>query len=438
MTLTSFMLEDVAVLSILLLIGFALREIIKPLQKMFLSASVIAGILGLVLGEQVLGIIQLPSSFNEINGPFSVIMMTGLIFGVKITVDRVRSYADYCLSLFAVWAMQIVVGLLLGLLFVKIWPGLYEGWGIIGVWSFFGGHPIAASGGAVFEELGIPNIASMGMVTSTFGMFAAVILGTIVCNVGLRRGWGTYTDKPQALPKQFFGGIIPKEEQQSIGSRVTSSAGISAVMLQLALIMLCYVVGKYLVGFIAMFIPVIGQMPSMTMGMVGAVIIYPIMCKLGISGYVDRPTINEITAFSLEFLIVASIATTSVDILTKYFLPLLLFSLINFVILYFFAKVIIKRFCKKEWFEKFCFVFGQSTGSSATGMLLLREVDPDLQSVTCEAHGVYSGTIGIFNNITIAILPSMIISSIFGVAGAALVIMVLCIGGLVLLNRGKA
>ena len=52
--------NDVLVLAILLLLGYVVREVIKPLQKLYIPSSVVGGVLGLILGQQVLGIIEIP------------------------------------------------------------------------------------------------------------------------------------------------------------------------------------------------------------------------------------------------------------------------------------------------------------------------------------------------------------------------------------------
>lgn len=54
--------NDVLILAILLLLGYVAREVIKPLQKLYVPSSVIGGVLGLILGQQVLGIIEIPGN----------------------------------------------------------------------------------------------------------------------------------------------------------------------------------------------------------------------------------------------------------------------------------------------------------------------------------------------------------------------------------------
>jgi ESS family glutamate:Na+ symporter len=56
---------DMMLFAVLLLAGFAAREVCKPLQKLFLPASVIGGTIGLILGQQVLGWIEIPKTFSQ-------------------------------------------------------------------------------------------------------------------------------------------------------------------------------------------------------------------------------------------------------------------------------------------------------------------------------------------------------------------------------------
>lgn len=59
--------DDIILLAIFLLLGFITREIVKPLQKLYIPSSVIGGVIGLILGQQVLGIVQIPDSFGQIS-----------------------------------------------------------------------------------------------------------------------------------------------------------------------------------------------------------------------------------------------------------------------------------------------------------------------------------------------------------------------------------
>ena len=84
-------------------------------------------------------------------------------------------YLDYTCVPMTAYGMQMAVGALLGFLLTKLWPGLPEGWGVMGVFSFHGGHGTAAAAAATFEKLGIDGNMAVGMVLSTFGLIVAMV-----------------------------------------------------------------------------------------------------------------------------------------------------------------------------------------------------------------------------------------------------------------------
>ena len=47
-------------LAVFMLVGFFARELLKPLQKLFLPASLIGGLILLSLGPQMLGVVPVP------------------------------------------------------------------------------------------------------------------------------------------------------------------------------------------------------------------------------------------------------------------------------------------------------------------------------------------------------------------------------------------
>ena len=63
MTVKTF-LSDMLLLSVFMLIGFFVREKVKPLQKLFLPSSLIGGLILLILGPQLLNVIAVPESFS--------------------------------------------------------------------------------------------------------------------------------------------------------------------------------------------------------------------------------------------------------------------------------------------------------------------------------------------------------------------------------------
>ena len=49
------------------------------------------------------------------------------------------------------------------------------------------------------------------MVLSTFGLIMAMMVGMVLVNYRVRKGWATYVKEPKAQPSWFLGGTLPEE-----------------------------------------------------------------------------------------------------------------------------------------------------------------------------------------------------------------------------------
>ena len=105
----SAIVNDLAILLVFLLIGFALRELIKPLQKLFIPASVLGGLVALIVGPQVLGLIELPETLSGMPGPMIVLVLTLLIFIFGAMGYAVASGTAVISVLFSVFMLLIDV-----------------------------------------------------------------------------------------------------------------------------------------------------------------------------------------------------------------------------------------------------------------------------------------------------------------------------------------
>ena len=109
MTLAS-LFQDIMIMCLLLLGGFVIRSFIPPLQKMFLPASVIAGVLGLILGDQVLGLITIPESFSGFSDVMMRVIMTCVVFGITVSFSQMLDHMDYALTNIFLYGAQMIVG----------------------------------------------------------------------------------------------------------------------------------------------------------------------------------------------------------------------------------------------------------------------------------------------------------------------------------------
>ena len=190
------------VLGLALVVGKIIRVRVGWVQTLFLPASIVGGVLLLLLGPQVLGRIGGP--WGE-NGLFTESMITVwsslpelLITVVFATMflgkelpspRRAGKLLGPQLSLgVSMASAQYVVGLLLAVtVLVPVFAAPAMSGALIEI-GFEGGHGTAAGMRPVFEQLGYAEGADIAVGLATVGIVGGIVLGIILINWGVRTG----------------------------------------------------------------------------------------------------------------------------------------------------------------------------------------------------------------------------------------------------------
>lgn len=205
--------SDLQILALFLVVGYIVRELCPPLQKLYLPSCVIGGAIALIGGQQVLGLWEVPAVFSSLSNSLIILIMTCLIWGVKIDKKRIIGYGDYICFLNVMRFTQIGVGALVGILLRLIWTELPVGWGTMSIAAYFGGHGTVASYAGVFESLGYGTAYSdLGMVMATLGLLSAVVVGMIFVNIYVRKGEAAYIKHGDKLGAYEERRLLPPRE----------------------------------------------------------------------------------------------------------------------------------------------------------------------------------------------------------------------------------
>ena len=164
-------------LCILLVVGKLLRVQIRLFQKLYLPASVIGGLLGLVLVQTIGG--SLPAAtmagWNQLPGFLINIVFSALFLGVFIPpIRRIWGIAGPQLAYGQIVAWgQYVVGL--GVAIVPLTPvfGVPGAIGTIIPVGFEGGHGTAAGLEPVFDAYARPEGRDLALTSATCGVLFA-------------------------------------------------------------------------------------------------------------------------------------------------------------------------------------------------------------------------------------------------------------------------
>ena len=379
----SSMFNDMIVLFAFLLAGFVIREIVKPLQRFYIPASIVGGVLALILGPQVLNLVPIPESFGDMASVMITLVLTCSVIGVDMDKSKASAYFTHLCIMVSIYGMQMCLGCGLGSVMENIWPELPFGWGSEAVFSFWGGHGTAASAGAAWEEYGIVGNTSVGMIMSTLGVISCFVFGMILINYGVRKGWATQASNDFKNNPSFFGGLLSKEEQSPIGMARVPSTGIDNFSFQLAIVLSCMAFGNWFMGLFKTaikgvpYLNVLSQLPSLMNGILAGMLVWNIIKRTRFKGYVDRRTINSISGLGLEITIVSAVATMDLELVSALFVPILIVSAVVVFMTILFSVGLCKMWHRTNWFEKCCGSFGAATGSVPTGLALIRCVDPD-------------------------------------------------------------
>ena len=374
--------NDLILLFVFLLAGWAVREIVKPLQRLYINSSIVGGILALILGPQVLGVITIPESWSSMASVMITLVLTCSVIGVDAGKDKAEAYLTHLDIMVILYGMQMFVGCGLGYLMEGIWEDLPFGWGSQAVFSYWGGHGTAANAGAAGEEYGVVGNTSIGMVMSTLGVICCFVFGMVMINVGARKGWCTQTASYAADPS-FFGGLLPKEKQSPIGTSKVPGTGIDNLAFQLAIVLSCMALGNLVMNAFKdaiADIPYIGylsQLPDLMNGILAGMLVWNILKRTKYKAFVDRKTISSISGLALEITIVSAVGTIDLQLISVLLVPILLLSAVVLALTIVFCLYFCKKWHKTNWFEKCLGAYGAASGSVITGLALIRCVDPD-------------------------------------------------------------
>ncbi|MDN6490452.1 MAG: sodium:glutamate symporter, partial [Yaniella sp.] len=139
-------LVDAGLIGLLLIIGAGLRAVIKPIQNLMIPASVLAGILGLLLGPQVLG--WLP--FSDQLSTYSSVLIAVVFAAVAMTDDfdvrkLNRNVGGFAAHGVLMYSLQVALGMAVVLIFLQPLFDSPDALGVVLFAGWAGGYGTAAA-----------------------------------------------------------------------------------------------------------------------------------------------------------------------------------------------------------------------------------------------------------------------------------------------------
>lgn len=381
---------DLATLSLLLLIGLIIRKKVSFIQNLYLPVSLIGGFLGLLLGPQILGhfvgvSLPLGKTISQWPGILVNVVLGLSFFGTQSSKNFGRIALSAVNQGGLVHQTQVCVGLGLTMLLMHFFPNLPLAFGLTPVYGFHGGHGTANAAGAALVEAGWADGLAVANTMATAGLISGIVVGMIIINIGVRRGYAQKVSKPQDVPVDIKEGIVPVEKRKPIGKGVTYNDALDPLALQLAFVGIILGMASILSRSLSWVHPLLKQIPLFACAMICGALLSQILKRLGLADYIDRPTISRIAGVALDFLVCSAIATLSLKVFALYMIPLLVVIIsmivINVWVNFYFGY----KMFDEDWFERTMGAYGLESGVLATGLMLLRVVDPKFETTGQES-----------------------------------------------------
>jgi ESS family glutamate:Na+ symporter len=420
------------VLSVLLLIGTFLRGIVPVFRKLFLPASVIGGFVGLLVGPIIWkgGGVPFPqewiSTWAALPGILIVPVVASVPLGMKFSggASAGKTSANIVKMfgvLLAVCFGQMLVGLFVREFFTVTNPelGLYAPFGLELSQGFSGGHGTAGVIGSFYKGLNLDywEVAQgVTTTTATFGLVGGMIIGIIAINIAARRGRTAILKKPGDIPVDMSKGFQrDNARQKSLGKETTYNSSIESISFHLAIILagcgLAYIVMN---GAKAYKIPGLMQIPIWAYSIAVMFGINFLIQKIGLGSLIDSQTKSRISGVCSDFAIVAAIASMPVHAVMQYIAPILAMVAAGYIVTYFLASFLCRKFFSDCQFERAMAIMGTSMGVFLTGLMLLKICDPDYELPVLNDYSVGFSFTSITNFVLLPVTVNLLVQYGFG------------------------
>ncbi len=383
--------DAVCILVGALVLGYLFVEL--PLvRKSFLPASVAAGLFLLVMGPEVLGQLAPVSSIGwdmyDIWAPlpgwlisvlFACLFLARPFVSIKGMWQRAAPQAAF--GQMIAWGYYMVGGLVTLFISLPLFGARPLSAALLEI-SYEGGHGTAAGMIPVFDSFYYTGGHEMAIALATTSLLATLVAGLLLIQLGKRRKYiDTYSKAEEIKGMIYHRRVIHELHKKGVSLR--EELGFWHVISHLLLIGLGVLFGWLLHSGLLLVetltwgshgIKIFGYMPLFTFCMFGGMLAQVVWSRLGLT--VSRPLIELFSGVTLSVLVASAIATMQLDFIATDGWTFVTLAVSGVVWVVFCFLVLARFMFRRHWFSNAIVSVGQSMGTTATGLLFGRIVDP--------------------------------------------------------------
>ncbi len=383
-------------------VGAMLRWKFSLVQSSLLPASIIGGLLGFAL----VNLDWASSQVSEDFVPFAFHFFTLSFMSLALTSEerislqakpKSKTYLG-ALWLSVAWTVSLATQALVGLIGISLYNSFSENalpssLGILVTHGFTQGPGQALAMGTIWQDqFGINHAVNFGLVYASVGFIVAFLVGIPIARFALRRG--LHENKDVSLNKEFIIGFHDSKNSPLLGREITQSSNVDSLVYHLGLLGLGYLVTNLFLieareifehsSFLGLPVTILfSHNLFFVHGMIICVLLRSIIAKAGLDYLFDVPTQKHITGSSVDLMIVATLMSIQISFLLEFLTPIVitcsLATLATIILCFGFGKRL-----KNLRIERSLAIFGCCTGSTGSGLLLLRGVDPNFTTTVAK------------------------------------------------------
>ena len=375
------MMDNFFYLSLFFVLAMLIKRTVPHLQRFIIPNAILAGFIGLVLGPSLLNLI--PLQLERLGDIIYHLMAVGFI-GLslkKVNTDRSRNSANAGFVIVSAYLVQGIFGFLLTLCWNAFDKGVSPLMGLFLPLGYGQGPGQAFSLGSQWEELGMSNGAAIGLTVAAAGFVWATIGGIIVLNFVLKRDNGfernPIMEKAEVVVKDFE---FPSMDGATIQIVFIGAIYFGVYALLTGITRLLSPLGDFgrtLATMLWGFHFVFGALAGLTVRH-----IYNGLLRRGIvrEDYLNNFLLQRISGGVFDFMVAAAISAVSFARVSDVFIPLLTLTLLGGVLTYAYLSFVVPKAFPENSKTNLIAMFGMLTGTISTGIALLREVDPGMET----------------------------------------------------------
>ncbi len=381
----------IAVLLIGLLVANVLKKSVGFLKKSLVPTSVLAGVMlfivaslynaitgKLLFSNQFFG----GSGYNFLETIAYHMLALGFIASTLKTSDkklnkkRAEEVFNTGVTTVSTYLLQGVVGLGITLIAALVMKDFFSAAGVLLPFGYGQGTGQALNYGSIYEaDYGFIGGKNFGLTVAALGFLSASI-GGVIHLVILKR-------KNPALMDNIAERKAP--QSVSLSGDDAKDGSLGKLTVQIIFCVLAYAITYLIMLGIGKLVPSLISVVygfNFLFGVISAVLIKAILNFLKKKEIVKQEITNNylldnVSNFCFDLMIVAGIGVIRLDIIGKYWAVLLILGVVGAFITYFYNRFVAKKLFPAYEEEQFLAMYGMLTGTASTGIVLLREIDPD-------------------------------------------------------------